>query len=726
VRLIDAAGALCAALALVPVYWLSAEERSGWQCLGVFIVVSLVGAVEVSRAAGVPGRARVVFGRICWTALPGMGAAVVLAMSSGPCAPWAAAWNAGWALLPSVGLAAAVGVFAGTLSPRLAGAASLIVAIAIAFVVHDTAWALGSASYFAFDHLGLWSVESSAATQQLYLPGRAVAFRLSTLGWAAVLVGAVGGPGGGARAWVRAVATPLCAAVGFGALALGTGLLHTHSTLALRLGERAEVAGYRVHYERNIPGEARALFEEELRFHHQQLAALFGERHRAPVRVFVYASSRRLVELTGADRSAFAFPHHLALHVALEPAPHSALRHELVHVLAGAWAADRSGQPGEWLLGEDHGGLVEGLAEALGQPEPSLALHRAAAAMRKLEVLPDARELLVDGGFRLFDEDLAYPASGSFVRFVIDRHGVQAVRALYGNADYLSATGHTLGELATAWEAFLETVPVPERDLALVREQSERSRADQAPCWREAEACRNEGWGAGDMVQAERAFRLCLRARPGDLDCRLGLAEALYYQWRTGDAWRPLIQVLREAQLGSARRARALVLAGQLELSRRSDDMAVLHFGSAQRDDPDPWTTVEARALLAAATHLRDEEMDVDKVAAQLRAEVAGDPLSPFSTRLALWWFAREEWTALADALLRWGAAAELPQGARAALAEELVRQAWREGDCGRVERLLVAELDPLVERADLSRHFRDRCAFRHREAPTRADVAAP
>lgn len=188
VRALDLLGVACCVLSLMPVSVLQPSTRSAWQCLLVATVVGGVGALEVWREDAASGRARRVFGRTCAAALPSLSAAVLLAASSGPCAPLAAVWNAGWVLLPTVPLAAGLGVFAGSCSRSVPPMVARLATRVVALWFHDLGWSNLSVSFLTFDHLGLWSVEDAADASRLYIPPAAVASRVGSIAWGAVFV----------------------------------------------------------------------------------------------------------------------------------------------------------------------------------------------------------------------------------------------------------------------------------------------------------------------------------------------------------------------------------------------------------------------------------------------------------------------------------------------------------------------------------------------------------
>ena len=693
-RLLDIGGGAAALISLVPPMHLPPDARAAWQCVVLFGLVAFTAAAERWRLLQTGERATAIFWSECAGALPTSIAACVLAMSSGPCEPLAALWNAGWALWPTVMLGAAVGVLAGSLCRTFLGLTLAVLGIGFSLFAFDWAQSAINASMELWDHLGIWSVESSAHTQSLFVTADAILFRLGTMALAALLVAAAPVELPTWRgAWLRGVAAPLGGASLVALLTLAAGLWQTEGTLALRLGASREVAPYVVHHDSEIDAHDLAQFEEELRYHHEGLAPLFGTGP-SPFRVFLYRDAEQQLRLTGDDRAAYALPATGVLHVALGEWPHPALRHELVHVMAARWTQNPWGVPGEWMFDADFGGLVEGLAEALGTQDPQLVLHEDAAALKRLGTLPDLRVLMGPDGFVQFDEQQAYTAAGSFVRWLIDSRGVDAVRTAYDRGEFLEG----LEPLVSEWERFLEGMEVDETVLQTAQALYVRPEPWSTPCWREAEACRATADAAESEDEAERWFRRCLRANPADLDCRLGLAEVL--QDTSPESWRLVRETLKALGDGERIDATRLARAHQLAARLAEPFAARAHAAKALEAGGPPWVQLESWL-----SRLEEENPS------------------------ALWrWFYEEgDWSEVAMSLLE-GSDTAMPAAARAYVTDELVKRAWADDDCETAEVLLVRFADPDPRRAPFARDLRDRCAFRQRlrKVPGVADAPVP
>ena len=375
--------------------------------------------------------------------------------------------------LPSAVLAASLGTLAGLAAGGRRLRAGLLYAGLAALSLGTSlleAWR-GPAAYVLDPLLGTWPGpiydEALSVDRRLFLS------RLETLAWAAAAVAAAallarrrarppapGAAAGRLPAPALALLLSLCAVGGLRLAAAATGDRATHGRIARALGGRIEGARCDLRY----PSEkARAEAERLWRgceLDAAEIAGALGLPDPPRVRVWLYRSADEKRRLTGAGRTDFTKPWLREVHVLDAPGGPASLRHELVHALAGPVAGGPLGVParaGIWV----NAGLVEGLAVALDLPRGEWTAHEQARAMRDLGLLPPASRLVEPAGFLAAPPARAYAASGSLLRFLLERHGPAPVRRAYGGAPFAEAFGRPLPALEADWLAFLDGIPVP-------------------------------------------------------------------------------------------------------------------------------------------------------------------------------------------------------------------------------------------------------------------------
>jgi len=172
---------------------------------------------------------------------------------------------------------------------------------------------------------------------------------------------------------------------------------------------------------------------------------------------FLYASPEQKGRLIGAVHTDLTKPWLRQMHINLADVE-SALKHEMVHVLAGefGWSP---------LKVAPNSGLIEGLAMAMGRTssieEP---LDRAAATVFASGVRSNLKSLFTFTGFIQANPSISYTLAGSFCRFLIDSFGVNQFKRLYAGSDFKNIYQQELKSLLIEWQSTIEHIPLHHAD----------------------------------------------------------------------------------------------------------------------------------------------------------------------------------------------------------------------------------------------------------------------
>jgi hypothetical protein len=647
------------------------------------------------------------------------------------CRPLAGAPLFALVAFPSGVLAAALGVLCGTAAGRPRRAAALYAAAAVISLAATLAEGYFGPSAAAYDHLlGWWP--GPIYDEALEADRRLALFRLGTLAWAAAAVAAAvalrrrrtGSVAGPRR---PAAIAALSAVAALGARAAGGGAA-TRAEIAAALGASRQGPRCTVHLARERrPSEA----ERALRDCEYDAAAVAGGlalAHPPHVTVWVYRSPEEKRRLVGAGRTSFTKPWLAEIHVHDEGVPHPLLRHELVHALASAAAPPPLRVPARALVLVD-AGLLEGLAVALEVPRDAEGVHPWTRALRDQGRLPPLASLLGTAGFFGAAPARAYTASGSFIRFALERYGAGRVLAAYRTDDVPGALGRPMAELEAEWHRFLDGTAVSPALAARAEARFERGSVFERRCARELaslEAGLARAAASGDAARAEREARRAAALSGGDPAPLRSAADA----WRAaGDAARAeevAGEALAAAEAAGGRRALRAALLGAIgDLRLRAGDAA----GAARR-----WRAAldlvdggaEARTLRAKLAAAEDADL-AEAVAPWLLG--VGDPalalarLGASEAPLARYLLARARLArgAPAHALdaMRGVDARALPSAAFATEAARMRAEAlclagrWDEGIAAWREVAAAAEGDGTREAAQ---DAAKRCAFEREE----------
>jgi hypothetical protein len=447
--------------------------------------------------------------------------------------------------LPSALLGAALAVAAAALARgRAAGTALLYALAALASLALSLRDAWRGPAAFVFDPLlGAWPgpLYDEALAPDL----RVVLFRAAAVAGACAVALAAEAAFAARRAGARAalgpalgVALALAAAAGARTGLSALALSGDREAVARALGGRREGPRCTLLHPAEKPEAAVRALLADCEFHHADLSRALGVADPPRVTAFVYRSAEEKRRLVGAAGTEYAKPWLAQIHLVDAPAPHPLLRHELVHAVASRVAGGPLGVPARLGVLVD-AGLVEGLAVALETPRSSWTVHEWSRAARDEGLLPDVRALVGPAGFWSEAPARAYTAAGSFLAFLLERHGAGPVREAYRTGDLARATGVPLDALAAEWSRFLDGVEVPPGLAPAARARLSRKSLFARRCAREVASLEARARDAAAAGRAEEA-----RALRGEAGARSGVpadpeatdAPPGDRAWREGDA----------------------------------------------------------------------------------------------------------------------------------------------------------------------------------------------
>ncbi|WP_438013547.1 hypothetical protein WMF18_21680 [Sorangium sp. So ce315] len=310
------------------------------------------------------------------------------------------------------------------------------------------------------------------------------------------------------------------AAISAGTLLEGARLGHfqTSETIAAELGALSQGERCEVVYPRGMREADVQRFVRECDAHvtagERWLGApaeLDGEPLR--VRAYLFESAAQKGALMGASGTYVAKPWRREVYLQAAGFPHPTLGHEIMHVLAGAFARGPfkvAGRLGGWLPDP---GLIEGIAVA-GSPREGedLSPREWARAMKDLGILPPLSRLFALG-FLAENSSTAYTVSGAFVAHVRATYGPDAVRAWYGGQPLPELTGAPWDAMERAWHADLDALTLPDAARAQAKARFDRPAVFERRCPHVVDACKQEAEqlrARGDHEGAIAAYRRVL------------------------------------------------------------------------------------------------------------------------------------------------------------------------------------------------------------------------
>ena len=305
------------------------------------------------------------------------------------------------------------------------------------------------------------------------------------------------------------------------------GLRPTRGYIESKLGGLEETAHFKIYYEKGSQVEREIEWiAQDHEFRYAQLTRYFQIQPTNKVRSYIYTSSQQKKRLVGAGSTSVEDPLGYGFHINYEDFPHPVMKHELVHALTVDWHPI--------LKISLKVGLHEGIAVAADWDEGKLTAHQWSRAMQQLGIVPKINQIM-GLGFWAQASSRSYTLAGSFVRFLIERYGVEKVKSVFPTGNFKEVYNKPLAELEREWKEFLETVPLTEADLEIAAHRFKRSSIFQKPCAHEIAQLSSDAWQAYRRSNMSTAIRLFERVYQFDPDNPRHLRGLMYAHYQTGD-----------------------------------------------------------------------------------------------------------------------------------------------------------------------------------------------
>ncbi|MFC1641217.1 tetratricopeptide repeat protein [Myxococcota bacterium] len=410
--------------------------------------------------------------------------------------------------------------------------------------------------------------------------GRLAIYRLGSLATllAASVLAASARCGSRGWRWVRLpravwVVGGVCAVVSVAHSLAGPHLGHYVTSQSLReaLGRRVVVGRCEVIHPPSVMAHDATALGEDCDRHLEELGEYLGTDVPARVEVFLFASAAEKGRWMGASRTQIAKPWSNQVYLQNAAYPHPALRHELAHVVAGRLGQGPFSVAGPWGGWLPDPGRIEGVAVAAAPDEDAdLTLAEWAKAMLDLGILPPLERV-----FRLSflgeNSAKAYTVAGSFVAWLHERYGREAVGRWYGGQELIAITGKTLATLELEWKQSLQAVSLPPAAREAARLRFDRPSVFGRRCPRLVDRLHRDAVASlnqGDYQGARRLWEELLRFDPGHVAGRLALGTCALREGNGAEARRRYRAVADDSTLRVLDRAQAQELLADREFAQ--------------------------------------------------------------------------------------------------------------------------------------------------------------
>ncbi len=221
---------------------------------------------------------------------------------------------------------------------------------------------------------------------------------------------------------------------------------------------------------------------DDLTFHHYRIREFYDlPEFSDPIHVFVYESTGQKQRLMGARETSLAKPWRGEVHIHQHVPAGNLLAHELAHVMLARASNSPLGLPSRWGL-VPRPGVLEGAAVAIERGGVEMTSHEWGRALDILDKMPPMDRIMDGFGFWTLPSGIAYPAVGSFVRFLVEHRGSAPFLRVYGGCPWQEAYGQPLEGLLEDWRKFLASIVLDEGQLELAKMVFDRPAVFQKTC----------------------------------------------------------------------------------------------------------------------------------------------------------------------------------------------------------------------------------------------------
>lgn len=299
----------------------------------------------------------------------------------------------------------------------------------------------------------------------------------------------------------------------------------TRNDIAQELGGYKETEHFEIFYAKELE-EKITQFADDCEFRYFQLSNYLKTSNSRKVRTYLYSTPQQKKRLIGAGNTYVEDPFGYGFHVHIQGFPHPVVKHELAHVLTADWSP--------WKVSLNVG-VHEGIAVAADWSEDTLSVHQWAKGMHIIKVAPRLNSVMGIGFWR-HAGSRSYLLAGSFIRYLIDKYGIDNVKLAFPTGNLRKVYSKELTNLEEEWIEFLmNDVHLSDNDLSYAERRLKSGGIFEQVCAHEMAALRTRAWQSyqrKDFATAVEIFHGMLEDEPNNQRTIIGL---MYSAFKKGD-----------------------------------------------------------------------------------------------------------------------------------------------------------------------------------------------
>lgn len=281
------------------------------------------------------------------------------------------------------------------------------------------------------------------------------------------------------------------------------GFINPYYTLREGLPVHYESEHFLFYFPANTTIEEKGYFELLHEYYYRELSDFFETSPDEKTEVFVFRDADQKEALYGARSVDMARLWDNAVFLTID-SYYGTIKHELAHIFSAGFGEGPFAGPD--MLNP---AMLEGLAVAASPFYGEYPVRYLSAAARKFGTYVPLERLF--SGLHFFGSvsSVSYVQSGAFIEFLIERYGIEKMKLLYCDIDFQKYYGQDINALEGEFTAYLDSIPVNDRDSVLVNHYFEGSPLIEKSCPRYTASIKKEAYkylGEGDYDEAFRLF----------------------------------------------------------------------------------------------------------------------------------------------------------------------------------------------------------------------------
>lgn len=207
------------------------------------------------------------------------------------------------------------------------------------------------------------------------------------------------------------------------------GFSTTFSSLETTLINKIHTDKWIIHYDDLLENEAKYITLSQ-QYYFEKITAELNVTATQKINVYLFNSREQKKRLFGAGNADVAKPWQFSVYISKDSWKNT-LRHELVHAFSAEFGN------GIFKLADSFNpALIEGIAEAIDRTSDDISVDDLSALAFNNGIKVNIKNLFTGLSFFKSNSSLSYTYAGSFIRYLIDKYGIEKVKLFYSSGNF--------------------------------------------------------------------------------------------------------------------------------------------------------------------------------------------------------------------------------------------------------------------------------------------------